>query len=478
MTWNLKTKFAEQALQCGDLDQAVRHFELGQIHHENKKLTLARSLADALLERAKVSVSMGQFCVAWKDLDEVSKFNVEALGAEARKWKNQLIELTIESADASLVRGEPIYALNCIEVLGQRRVMDWRLDNIRMVSECLNSANRFAAKGQFKKSVAELEKAKIARPDLPFLDSRISAFKIRQRQMKKHVTNLEAYALQCKWGDVSLSCKQILHIAPTNQIAFEARQECSARLKKKTRRQMDSTKVNSSAAKSDRVVNTHRGSRAGKKNAVVERSMSDRIRPMVNQTSGNKFLLWVDGVGGYLVCGDRVNSLGQAIDSARVDIGIQGNLRSHHANLERVDGGHLLEPIGNISIDGIELDSKVVLKDGQTLALEGGVELSYSQTHALSKTARLNFVSRHRSVPWADAVILPVTSIILGPNRSNHVCCPTWSENLMLFERSGQWFCRSQQAMEVDGKLVNAETAIELDSRIVGDDFSLTLEPV
>lgn len=48
----------------------------------------------------------------------------------------------------------------------------------------------------------------------------------------------------------------------------------------------------------------------------------------------------------------------------------------------------------------------------------------------------------------------------------------------MLFERSGQWFCRSKQPMEVDGKLVSRETAIELDSRIVGDDFSITLEPV
>jgi hypothetical protein len=241
---------------------------------------------------------------------------------------------------------------------------------------------------------------------------------------------------------------------------------------------MDLAKVNSSAWGNDRVIKAWQVCKIGKQNAVVEKGASDRIRPMDNQTFCNKFLLWVDGVGGYLVCNNRVNSLGQAIDSARVDIGIQGDLRSHHANLERVDGGHLLEPIGNISIDGSELGSKVVLKDGQTLSLEGGVKLGYSQTHALSKTARLNFVSRHRSVPWADAVILPVTSIILGPNRANHVYCPTWSENLILFERSRQWFCRSKQVMEVDGESANTETAIELDSRIVGDDFSITLEPV
>jgi len=461
MKWNLKIKSAEQALRCGDLDKAVRCYERGEICKKNKKLSLARQLAGALLDRAQASVSTGQFCVAWKDLDEVAKLNLQEFGEETRGRKNQLIELTIESADASLVRGEPVSALSCIEVLGHRRVMDWRLDNIKTVSECLKAANRFAAKGQFEKSVAELEKAKTVRPDLPFLAGRISALKGRQRQMKKYVTDVEAYALQCKWGDVSQSCKQILHIAPTNQVAFEAGRECRARLKKKTRRQLDSTTVGS----------------AGKK-VVVEQGASDRIRPMDNQSSGKKFLLWVDGVGGYLVCGGRVSSLGQAIDSAKVDIGIQGNLRSHHANVERVQGGHVLEPIGNISIGGVDLDSKVVLKNGQKLAFEGGVELAYCQTHALSKTARLDFVSRHRSVPWADAVILPVTSIILGPNRLNHVYCPTWGENLMLFERSGQWFCRSKQPMEVDGRLVTKETAIGLDSRIVGDDFSITLEPV
>lgn len=474
MKWNLKIKFAEQALQAGDLDRAIRYCQSGQIRNRNRKLTLVRQLADALLERSQAAISMRRFGVAWEDLDAIANFDVKEFRNELRARKNQLIELTIESADASLVRGEPVCALNCIEFLGQRRVMDWRLNNIKTVSECLNSASRFAAKGQFKKSVAELEKAKTVRPDLPFLADRILAFKTRARQMKKYVTNAKAHALQGKWGDVSLSCEQILHIAPTNQVAFEARRECRARLKKKTRRQMNSTTVNSSKVQCNPAINMNPDT----KNVVVEQSLLDRIRPMDYPASGNKFLLWVDGVGGYFVCGNRINSLGQAIDGAKVDIGIQGNLRSHHANFERVEGGHLLEPIGNVSIDGVELDSKVVLKNGQKLSFEGGVELAYCQTHALSKTALLNFVSRHRSVPWADAVILPVTSIILGPNRLNHVYCPTWSESLVLFERAGQWFCRAKQELEVDGKLVMTETAIGMDSRIAGDDFSLTLEPV
>ena len=478
MKWNSKIKFAEQALRYGNLDKAVHCYDRGLIRNKRKKLSVARELASGLLNRAKLSISSGQFYMAWLDLDEVTKLNLQEFAEETREKKNQLIELTIESADASLLRGEPVCALNCIEVLERRRVLDWRLNQIKSVSECLNAASRFAAQGQFKKSVAELEKAGTVRPDLPYLAPRISALKNRQRQMKRHCTDVEVFALQWKWGDVSQSCEKILHIAPTNQFAFEARRDCKARLKKKTRRQMDSTTVGTSTVLNDSAFNVNRRSGRNEKNVVVEKGAFDRIGRMDKQNSGNRFLIWVDGVGGYLVCGNRVNALGQAINSSKVDIGIQGNLRSHHANFERVQGGHVLEPIGKLSVDGVELDSKFVLKNGQILAFEGGVELAYCQTHALSKTARLDFVSRHRSVPWADAVILPVNSIILGPNRSNHVVCPAWDENLVLFERSGKWFCRSPRAMEVDGKSVTAEAAIEFDSRIVGDDFSLTLEPV
>ena len=194
--------------------------------------------------------------------------------------------------------------------------------------------------------------------------------------------------------------------------------------------------------------------------------------------SDDSFSLWVDGVGGYLVCTGKVNTMGQAVAQASISIPIQGDLRRRHARLETVGGQHLLQPLGSVLVDGELIESPVEVKHQQTIGFDGGVKLKYTQSHPLSKTARLDFVSRHRTQPWSDAVLLASQSIILGPNRDNHVYCPMWRFDLMLFERNGKWFCRTNESFEIDDQTVDKEGGIQFDSRIVGEDFSLTLERV
>ena len=112
------------------------------------------------------------------------------------------------------------------------------------------------------------------------------------------------------------------------------------------------------------------------------------------------------------------------------------------------------------------------------MELDGGVKLRYSQSHPLSKTARLDCVSRHRTLPWSDAILLASQAIILGPNRDNHVFCPDWKDDLIIFQRNGKWHCRTTGAIEIDGQSFSQEGPIQFNSRIDGEDFSLTLEPV
>jgi len=137
-----------------------------------------------------------------------------------------------------------------------------------------------------------------------------------------------------------------------------------------------------------------------------------------------------------------------------------------------------LYALGRVSVDGMPVQSQAEIKHQQTIELEGGVKLKYSQSHPLSKTARLDFVSRHRTQPWSDAILLMSQSIILGPNRNNHVFCPTWNSDLIIFRRSEKWFCRSTEPIEIDQQPVGPEGPIQFNSRIVGEDFSLTLESV
>ena len=126
--------------------------------------------------------------------------------------------------------------------------------------------------------------------------------------------------------------------------------------------------------------------------------------------AGRRFLLWIDGVGGYLVClGDEV-VLGQASSEYRVDIPIQADLSRRHAKISRLGDGYVIEPWQTTRVNGQVIRGKTLLSDGDEIDLAQAVHLRFRQPHALSASARLDFVSHHRTHPKADGVLLMAES--------------------------------------------------------------------
>ena len=63
-------------------------------------------------------------------------------------------------------------------------------------------------------------------------------------------------------------------------------------------------------------------------------------------------MLWVDAVGGYLVClGDEI-WIGQAAPGNAIAITIQAELSRRHAKLTRAGEGYVLEAAHPVLIDG------------------------------------------------------------------------------------------------------------------------------
>ncbi len=67
--------------------------------------------------------------------------------------------------------------------------------------------------------------------------------------------------------------------------------------------------------------------------------------------AGPRFLLWVDGVGGYLVCLADEVVIGQAIPHGGADVPIQGDLSRLHATIRRQGEGYLLQPDAETRVD-------------------------------------------------------------------------------------------------------------------------------
>jgi hypothetical protein len=190
--------------------------------------------------------------------------------------------------------------------------------------------------------------------------------------------------------------------------------------------------------------------------------------------------MWIDAVGGFLVCLADDVMLGQAVPGHRPDIPIFGDLSRRHAWIRRRGEGYVIEPIGRVRLGGHEATSRKSLADGDEIELGARVLLRFRQPHPLSGTARLEFLSHHGTQPSADAVLLMADSCVLGPKTHNHVVCRNWSHDVVLYRSGlGQLFCRADEGVVIDGKpFASGHGPLCDDSRVTGRDFALSLESI
>ena len=202
-----------------------------------------------------------------------------------------------------------------------------------------------------------------------------------------------------------------------------------------------------------------------------------RAQAMTHANAKLRFLLWVDAVGGYLVStGDEV-VIGQPAPGHEVDIPIRGDLSRRHAVIHRDGEGYLLEPVREVQINGKRQDRTVSLNDGDLLTLGESVQLRFRRPHPLSQSARLEFLSYHRTQPATDGVLLMAESCILGPGAASHVVCPGWPHDVVLYRHGGAIGCRSPKPFRIDGVEQQGRGPLGERSQVAGQDFSFSVEP-
>ncbi len=202
--------------------------------------------------------------------------------------------------------------------------------------------------------------------------------------------------------------------------------------------------------------------------------------PVVVSEPKNKgrFLMWIDAVGGFLVCLNDEIVLGQPVASGRADVPILADISRRHAVIRREGESYTILPCHKLHLDGEPIVSTAVLRDGSLIELGDAVKIRFCRPNPLSATARLDFVSHHRSQPQADAVLLMAATCILGPQPNSHVVCRDWTDDVILFRDGDRLFCRSTGGLEIDGVEHSRRGPVTLNSRIASETFSLSLEDV
>jgi len=190
--------------------------------------------------------------------------------------------------------------------------------------------------------------------------------------------------------------------------------------------------------------------------------------------SMQRFLLWIDGVGGYLVCPGDVVRIGRA-GSAGVDVPLVADIAQHHAEIRRDGEGYLLETYAATWLEGRPVQ-QALMSDRCRLRLGKHVILRFVRSTPLSLSARLDFESAHRTHPTTDGVLLMAHNLILGNSPTAHVRCRDWGHTVILFRQGEELWCRAGCPFRVDGVPQGRVGKLTLSSLVEGADFALRLE--
>lgn len=475
--WRLKLREAEEALRKGRLDEAGRLLRTDGLDEFLPARRLLAKVADQMAQRARRRVAGGQSMAGWRDLETAGMLGADSQAvAEVRKL---LVDRRLAEAQAYLAAGEPAAAVARLDDMARHGVAGRELRLLEEAASKLQTAQRLCRQGRFAEAELELAAAAALAPQVKTLDETRKACRVKAGEGRRLAGELYKALAAQDWTGALAAAEALLELCPEHEAARDARRRAWAavgmgpggpgapRLGRSAPRDRSQPPLEPLAA--------HMNDKPPRHAAKNGRAEAESPEPA---QAGPRFLLWVDGVGGYLVCEADEVTLGQPVPHSQVDVPILADISRRHARIRRDGESYLIEPLRPVRLDGRAIEGVTSLVDGALIELGHGARLRFRRPHPLSATARLEFVSHHRTQPPVDAVILLAESCVLGPGADSHVSCPEWSGDVVLYRQGDALFCRAPGRFQIDGVAVAARGPITRRSQIVGQDFSISVEGI
>jgi hypothetical protein len=474
-SWRMQLGEARRALRSGELDRACAIVQRDDLKEFRQARELSAELADLFAERARGRMREGHSSAGWKDIQLARQI----AGSDApvdeleRDYRSQLVD----RACRYLAEGRTKAAAEELTKLVRHNLADADIRNLVEWTTRLSEAEQMLAAGNAAEAGRVLEQLAA---NLPSLFDRMANHGAAARvatlkqQCDEHVrlsSELLTATERSDWHHVLATADRLLAVAARDRVARAARRQAwhavgldatqlyQAGGRKAGPKQVASLALRDTSAVRRPTASTHRH----------HDTMSDHIPP-------NRFMMWVDAVGGFLVCLDDEVVLGQPAHGAAIAVPLCADLSRRHAVIRREGGAYTIDPLGEVSVDGRPLTGPMVLGTRHEIQLGSAVRLEFTKPHALSATARLTPLSGHRTEPRADAVLLMADSCVLGPKSHSHVACRRWPGDVILFRQQGRLHCRSTLAMTVDGATAEGATPVASGARLEGEEFAISLE--
>ncbi len=442
-TW-MTLRQAEEALKHGRLDEAWRLASLPEVQGHRRAAEVLKQTGQALLTRAQLHLRHDDPTAAWKDLRLA-----EAAGKQdktALALRQELVQRGLTEVRSVLEAGEPERALEAIERLQENAVDHLELKTLEEMARNWSLAQELAVRGELGPAVVALERtARLAGRRWPRLEEARRDLERRRGELDKLLAKLHEALQEARWREVIHLADQVLGIAPQHAETRRARSRAWKAVEPPT--------------------------------VTVAPVPEAEAVPPRREEPCRRMLLWIDGVGGYLVCLSSRVSFGQATPDAYVDIPLYADISRLHGYLTRDPEGYLLEAVRPVSVNQ-QVTDKALLRDGDRLTIGQNCQLRFRQPLPVSATARLEVASGHRLPVSVDGVLLMADTCILGPTREAHIVIPDLRRPIVLFRRPDGFRLQAAGKFQVDGVDAKGRADLGPHATAAAEDFRLTLEPL
>jgi hypothetical protein len=522
--WRIVLRQAEEAARGGRFDEAYALASRPDVADHHHAVQFRSRLALDLIARATRRGVVDDLAGAIEDLNLAERVGAPPDSLAAARLN--LADRVADEVRADLDAGEPVQALERIEELARHKIGGPSLRRTREIADAWQSALAEGRRGEFGRAQEQLDRAERLAAGAGAITAQqaLAAAKMeletRQMGAAPKVEALYVALSEGKWPQILTAAEAVLASVPEHVAARQARSRAwqqiaaigpgaAAQWPQRGARAAQAAAMVGGCPGSEREpaeaggpnevegivwLNATANQEGAKpvpagdaavhsllQRAALPPRVSTPPRPLARvEVAGPKgrFLLWVDAVGGYLVCLDDRIVLGRAGPDSHADIPLMGDLSRNHATLVRNGEGYLLQAHHASFVNGRPVVDQAVLHDGDVIRLGSTVELEFRQPSPVSATARLLILSRHRLPLAVDGVLLMAETCIVGEAPQAHVPAPSLANPVVLYRQAGTLWCRAVGAFDVDGRTCASRAPLTLQSSVLGDGFSFSLEPL
>jgi FHA domain len=436
---------AEEALKRGRPEEAHRLLCQPAAQGHKKSWELLGRVARKFVERGEAHVKQSDLAAAWNDL--VAAEQVGTAENAARGLRDTLTRRGLQEVRTMLEAGEATRAAELINQLRNRSVEQCELQVLDEAAKGWIQAREQASRGEFALALQTMERVRRLSPSgSEAVEEFVKTLERRHQAFADLLVQLHEAANHRDWREVVRLSEQVLALAPQHTEARKARARAWRAVEPQTV-------------------------------AATPRDDASSHVEAVKPAGAQRFLLWVDGIGGYLVClGERV-TIGQATPDIYVDIPLFADVSRQHAVLTRDAEGYMLEATRALQVNGHTVE-KALLQSGDRITLGSSCQLQFRQPVPVSTSARLDLASGHRLPLTVDGVLLMADTLVLGPGSQVHVPMPDLEQPIVLYRHKEGLGVRYAGTLNVDGQRCGERGLLRPNSTVTGDDFAFAIEPV